>query len=167
MEETDVSLEHCNNTHVVKPMITFVWSILAQTIRPKWSMKLLINKALALQFNFKSIMILVGARSPHYFNTSLDLSFLAYWDVSVPQVGAVVEVKNQDGVYQEATINKLTDASIYTVGKSMTNCLSDCLFFFLTQSHFQQVAYNKTCLCTIDSSKGFQGLCFHSPKHYI
>lgn len=33
-----------------------------------------------------------------------------------PQVGAVVEVKNQDGVYQEATINKLTDASIYTVG---------------------------------------------------
>uniref|UniRef100_A0A8C6SYY6 Translocase of outer mitochondrial membrane 20 n=1 Tax=Neogobius melanostomus TaxID=47308 RepID=A0A8C6SYY6_9GOBI len=30
-------------------------------------------------------------------------------------VGLVVEVKNQDGVYQEATINKLTDASIYTV----------------------------------------------------
>lgn len=28
-----------------------------------------------------------------------------------------MEVKNQDGVYQEATINKLTDASIYTVGK--------------------------------------------------
>lgn len=42
---------------------------------------------------------------------------------SVLQVGAVVEVKNQDGVYQEATINKLTDASIYTVGKSMTNHL--------------------------------------------
>lgn len=39
---------------------------------------------------------------------------------SVQQVGAVVEVKNQDGVYQEATINKLTDASIYTVGKSIT-----------------------------------------------
>lgn len=39
--------------------------------------------------------------------------------VSVPQVGAVVEVKNQDGVYQEATINKLTDASIYTVGESI------------------------------------------------
>lgn len=36
------------------------------------------------------------------------------------QVGAVVEVKNQDGVYQEATINKLTDASIYTVGKSIS-----------------------------------------------
>ncbi|KAK5853772.1 hypothetical protein PBY51_014900 [Eleginops maclovinus] len=33
----------------------------------------------------------------------------------VLKVGAVVEVKNQDGVYQEATINKLTDASIYTV----------------------------------------------------
>uniref|UniRef100_A0AAV2JNP9 ARID domain-containing protein n=1 Tax=Knipowitschia caucasica TaxID=637954 RepID=A0AAV2JNP9_KNICA len=31
------------------------------------------------------------------------------------KVGLVVEVKNQDGVYQEATINKLTDASIYTV----------------------------------------------------
>uniref|UniRef100_A0A8B9L4B7 Translocase of outer mitochondrial membrane 20 n=1 Tax=Astyanax mexicanus TaxID=7994 RepID=A0A8B9L4B7_ASTMX len=31
------------------------------------------------------------------------------------KVGAVVEVKNQDGVYQEATINKLTDASLYTV----------------------------------------------------
>ncbi|KAK3553855.1 hypothetical protein QTP70_012687 [Hemibagrus guttatus] len=30
-------------------------------------------------------------------------------------VGAVVEVKNQDGIYQEATINKLTDASLYTV----------------------------------------------------
>lgn len=44
-------------------------------------------------------------------------------NVFVPQVGAVVEVKNQDGVYQEATINKLTDASIYTVGKSRTNSL--------------------------------------------
>lgn len=32
-------------------------------------------------------------------------------------MGAVVEVKNQDGIYQEATINKLTDASLYTVGK--------------------------------------------------
>uniref|UniRef100_A0A1A8JG57 AT-rich interactive domain-containing protein 4B n=1 Tax=Nothobranchius kuhntae TaxID=321403 RepID=A0A1A8JG57_NOTKU len=31
------------------------------------------------------------------------------------KVGAVVEVKNPDGVHQEATINKLTDASIYTV----------------------------------------------------
>ncbi|XP_056291407.1 AT-rich interactive domain-containing protein 4B isoform X2 [Pseudoliparis swirei] len=31
------------------------------------------------------------------------------------KVGAVVEAKNQDGVYQEATINKLNDASIYTV----------------------------------------------------
>uniref|UniRef100_A0A3B3QRD0 Tudor domain-containing protein n=1 Tax=Paramormyrops kingsleyae TaxID=1676925 RepID=A0A3B3QRD0_9TELE len=31
------------------------------------------------------------------------------------QVGAVVEVRNQDGTYQEATINKLTDASVYTV----------------------------------------------------
>ncbi|XP_030626432.1 AT-rich interactive domain-containing protein 4B isoform X2 [Chanos chanos] len=31
------------------------------------------------------------------------------------KVGAVVEVRNQDGIYQEATINKLTDASLYTV----------------------------------------------------
>ncbi|XP_058240369.1 AT-rich interactive domain-containing protein 4B isoform X3 [Hemibagrus wyckioides] len=31
------------------------------------------------------------------------------------KVGAIVEVKNQDGIYQEATINKLTDASLYTV----------------------------------------------------
>lgn len=46
---------------------------------------------------------------------------------SVLQVGAVVEVKNQDGVYQEATINKLTDASIYTVGKSITDCLPSSL----------------------------------------
>lgn len=29
----------------------------------------------------------------------------------------MVEVKNQDGIYQEATITKLTDASLYTVGK--------------------------------------------------
>ncbi|XP_052006850.1 AT-rich interactive domain-containing protein 4B-like isoform X1 [Xyrauchen texanus] len=33
----------------------------------------------------------------------------------VLKVGAVVEAKNQDGIYQEATINKLTDASLYTV----------------------------------------------------
>ncbi|XP_066553115.1 AT-rich interactive domain-containing protein 4B isoform X2 [Amia ocellicauda] len=31
------------------------------------------------------------------------------------KVGAAVEVKSQDGTYQEATINKLTDASWYTV----------------------------------------------------
>uniref|UniRef100_A0A672RF31 Tudor domain-containing protein n=1 Tax=Sinocyclocheilus grahami TaxID=75366 RepID=A0A672RF31_SINGR len=31
------------------------------------------------------------------------------------KVGAVVEARNQDGIYQEATINKLTDASLYTV----------------------------------------------------
>lgn len=54
--------------------------------------------------------------------------------VSVPQVGAVVEVKNQDGVYQEATINKLTDASIYTVGKSITNCLLSLLIQSLAPS---------------------------------
>ncbi|XP_058650888.1 AT-rich interactive domain-containing protein 4B isoform X3 [Onychostoma macrolepis] len=33
----------------------------------------------------------------------------------VLKVGAVVEARNQDGIYQEATINKLTDASLYTV----------------------------------------------------
>lgn len=42
----------------------------------------------------------------------------------IPQVGSVVEVKNQDGVYQEATINKLTDASIYTVGMLRNTNLS-------------------------------------------
>uniref|UniRef100_A0A8D1L836 AT-rich interaction domain 4B n=1 Tax=Sus scrofa TaxID=9823 RepID=A0A8D1L836_PIG len=31
------------------------------------------------------------------------------------KVGALVEVKNLDGAYQEAVINKLTDASWYTV----------------------------------------------------
>ncbi|XP_055792011.1 AT-rich interactive domain-containing protein 4B isoform X4 [Salvelinus fontinalis] len=31
------------------------------------------------------------------------------------KVGAVVEVKNPDGVYQQASINKLTDCTIYTV----------------------------------------------------
>ncbi|XP_060895364.1 AT-rich interactive domain-containing protein 4B isoform X2 [Labrus mixtus] len=47
-----------------------------------------------------------------------DLSTAEVHDDSIKgplKVGAVVEVKNQDGVYQEATINKLTDASIYTV----------------------------------------------------
>ncbi|KFQ27308.1 AT-rich interactive domain-containing protein 4B, partial [Merops nubicus] len=33
------------------------------------------------------------------------------------KVGTVVEVKNPDGTYQEAVINKLTDASWYTVGE--------------------------------------------------
>lgn len=47
-----------------------------------------------------------------------DLQHVNNSGTSVTQVGVVVEVKNQDGVYQEATINKLTDASIYTVGKS-------------------------------------------------
>ncbi|XP_061766610.1 AT-rich interactive domain-containing protein 4B isoform X2 [Nerophis ophidion] len=47
-----------------------------------------------------------------------DLSTAEVHDESIKgplKVGAIVEVKNQDAVYQEATINKLTDASIYTV----------------------------------------------------
>ncbi|KAM9727068.1 AT-rich interactive domain-containing protein 4B [Menidia menidia] len=47
-----------------------------------------------------------------------DLSTIEVHDENIKgplKVGAVVEVKNQDGVFQEATINKLTDASIYTV----------------------------------------------------
>uniref|UniRef100_A0A3Q2XT18 AT-rich interaction domain 4B n=1 Tax=Hippocampus comes TaxID=109280 RepID=A0A3Q2XT18_HIPCM len=47
-----------------------------------------------------------------------DLSAAEVHDESIKgplKVGAIVEVKNPDGVYQEATINKLTDASIYTV----------------------------------------------------
>ncbi|XP_072810667.1 AT-rich interactive domain-containing protein 4B-like isoform X2 [Vicugna pacos] len=35
------------------------------------------------------------------------------------KVGAIVKVKNLDGAYQEAVINKLTDASWYTVGDYM------------------------------------------------
>uniref|UniRef100_A0A8C1ZU66 Uncharacterized protein n=1 Tax=Cyprinus carpio TaxID=7962 RepID=A0A8C1ZU66_CYPCA len=42
----------------------------------------------------------------------------------VLKVGAVVEARNPDGIYQEATINKLTDASLYTVGKSISSHLS-------------------------------------------
>lgn len=48
-------------------------------------------------------------------------------------MGAVVEVKNQDGVYQEATINKLTDASIYTVGM-FSNTISASLSTLLHSS---------------------------------
>ncbi|KAM9412345.1 AT-rich interactive domain-containing protein 4B-like [Salvelinus alpinus] len=47
-----------------------------------------------------------------------DLATVEVHDDSIQgplKVGAVVEVKNPDGVYQEASINKLTDCSIYTV----------------------------------------------------
>ncbi|XP_019902037.3 AT-rich interactive domain-containing protein 4B isoform X2 [Esox lucius] len=47
-----------------------------------------------------------------------DLTTVEVHDDSIKgplKVGAVVEVKNPDGVYQEACINKLTDCSIYTV----------------------------------------------------
>ncbi|XP_077468748.1 AT-rich interactive domain-containing protein 4B isoform X2 [Stigmatopora argus] len=47
-----------------------------------------------------------------------DLSTAEVHDESIKgplKVGAIVEVKSQDGVHQEATITKLTDASIYTV----------------------------------------------------
>ncbi|XP_064808796.1 AT-rich interactive domain-containing protein 4B-like [Oncorhynchus masou masou] len=47
-----------------------------------------------------------------------DLTTVEVHDDSIQgplKVGAVVEVKNPDGVYQEASINKLTDCSIYTV----------------------------------------------------
>lgn len=33
------------------------------------------------------------------------------------KVGAVVEAKNPDGQFMEGVITKLTDASVYTVGK--------------------------------------------------
>uniref|UniRef100_A0A3Q0RD68 AT-rich interaction domain 4B n=1 Tax=Amphilophus citrinellus TaxID=61819 RepID=A0A3Q0RD68_AMPCI len=50
------------------------------------------------------------------FKTDLSTAEVHDENIKGPlKVGAVVEVKNQDGVYQEATINKLTDASIYTV----------------------------------------------------
>lgn len=60
----------------------------------------------------------------------------------IRQVGAVVEVKNQDGVYQEATINKLTDASIYTVGKSIIDCLRSSQTLILCL----QLACRKYCV---------------------
>ena len=34
------------------------------------------------------------------------------------KVGAVVEAKNPDGQFMEGVITKLTDASVYTVGKN-------------------------------------------------
>lgn len=74
-----------------------------------------------------------------------------------------MEVKNQDGVYQEATINKLTDASIYTVGKSITISVLS----LLTQRPFLQVAGEKICFCTMNIPKGFRSLYFPFPKHYI
>ena len=37
-----------------------------------------------------------------------------------------MEVKNLDGAYQEAVINKLTDASWYTVGKGIHILLKMC-----------------------------------------
>ncbi|XP_010010103.1 PREDICTED: AT-rich interactive domain-containing protein 4B [Nestor notabilis] len=43
------------------------------------------------------------------------------------KVGTVVEVKNPDGTYQEAVINKLTDASWYTVVFDDGDCSSLCL----------------------------------------
>lgn len=81
--------------------------------------------------------------------------------VSIPQVGAVVEVKNQDGVYQEATINKLTDASIYTVGKSILSLLTQRLVFSL------QLVCKKTTKKTCCVYNGFQGLYFPLPEHYV
>lgn len=60
----------------------------------------------------------------------------------IPQVGAVVEVKSQDGVYQEATINKLTDASIYTVGMLRNTNLS---FPLSTLLHSPKGGIHKVC----------------------
>ena len=37
---------------------------------------------------------------------------------SLLKVGAVVEAKNPDGQFMEGVITKLTDASVYTVGKN-------------------------------------------------
>ncbi|KAJ7416709.1 hypothetical protein BTVI_34775 [Pitangus sulphuratus] len=41
------------------------------------------------------------------------------------KVGTVVEVKNPDGTYHEAVINKLTDASWYTVGSLRVNSITE------------------------------------------
>lgn len=42
-----------------------------------------------------------------------------------------MEVKNLDGAYQEAVINKLTDASWYTVGKRMNFLIK--MYFLIIQ----------------------------------
>lgn len=73
-------------------------------------------------------------------------------------MGAVVEVKNQDGVYQEATINKLTDASIYTVGKSITMCLCPHRFSSSTTNLFKKVCAGwKSCILICVVLRGFFG----------
>lgn len=75
-------------------------------------------------------------------------------------MGALVEVKNPDGVYQEATINKLTDASIYTVGESMTSVL----FYLLAHLVCTELIF-------LDDSQGLwrifteYGLFISSSKH--
>lgn len=41
----------------------------------------------------------------------------------VLQVGSTVEVKTNEGLSSEAVISKLTDASLYTVGESLSATL--------------------------------------------
>ncbi|CAB1311691.1 unnamed protein product, partial [Coregonus sp. 'balchen'] len=76
-------------------------------------------------------------------------------DCSIYTVGAVVEVKNPDGVYQEASINKLTDCSIYTVGEH-------CLVLSITIS-----TVGEHCLVlSITISTTLDRLPLTNPEHF-
>ncbi|KFQ14001.1 AT-rich interactive domain-containing protein 4B, partial [Leptosomus discolor] len=55
------------------------------------------------------------------------------------KVGTVVEVKNPDGTYQEAVINKLTDASWYTVVTSARFLICVCVCIFSCQQTLDQL----------------------------
>lgn len=60
--------------------------------------------------------------------------------LKILQVGAIVEVKNLDGAYQEAVINKLTDASWYTVGKKINFLLK--MYFQLHRENLIRIKWN-------------------------
>lgn len=73
------------------------------------------------------------------------------------QVGSTVEVKSAEGVFSEAVISKLTDASWYTVGKCTCNStavycrhyglISDQLLFFAVFDDGDEKTLRRTSLC--------------------
>uniref|UniRef100_A0A8C2J317 Uncharacterized protein n=1 Tax=Cyprinus carpio TaxID=7962 RepID=A0A8C2J317_CYPCA len=63
------------------------------------------------------------------------------------KVGAVVEARNQDGIYQEATITKLTDASLYTVGKTISSHLTQRCTSLQTDDHVSETEIETPLLC--------------------
>lgn len=78
-------------------------------------------------------------------NSNSDFSELKWWVTSLlsAQVGSTVEVKTNEGVSSEAVIVKLTDASLYTVGKLYISLLEEGGFI----SHQVQVA--NWCFCCL------------------